>query len=394
MAGSSSKGKGRARSDIPKIPEEVPEDTSSLSEDSEAGQPNNADQRGPESTVHPEREANIPIHASRAQTQARTRTREQDDPVGNEFQNLSQEERSNFLMQSLLTVTRRLEQISEEQSNKRSRSGTLEAANEEPRSKRTAIKAAEFRELYVTKDYTSYCRYVTKVEAQSIAAGLTDAEKLNYAITGLDFTEHNLWEIHRKSQTDEVSWGMLRNHLLHRLGDPENRKRDAWRALFRLRKRPEQNDYEFLDEYNRRIEEIGPDFHDSAKYAAALFVWQFDNAMRDKLDEQEKLPTDLREITAIATRLRPHIRNAAGQRDNAGSKHGSQKNNNRFQGSSDKKGSDKKASDKSADKDKDKDKSDKPSLTPEEKGRFIKENRCFRCGEQGHKSTDCPKKSG
>jgi hypothetical protein len=350
-------------------------------------------QPNPEDELHPQREERIPIRA--AQPQGPQRGEPSNDPLEDELQDLSQEQRDRFLVRTLLTVTRRLEQINEEHNQKRGRSETLDAANESPAPKRTAIKPAEFRELYVTKDYTTYCRYVAKVESQSTAAGLFDDNKLNYAITGLDFTEQNLWDTHRKSKPDEqASWDTLKEHLLFRLGDPENRKRDAWRTLFELRKGPEQNEYEFLDEFNCRIEEIGPDFYDPTKYAASLFVWQLDDALRDKMDEQEKLPMDLREITAIAARLRPQIQALAKQRDTAGGKQGPQKSKpTRFQGSSGRNPSDNPDKLKSSDKLDGKEKSDYAAKTSEERNRLAKENRCFRCGEQGHISIKCPKKT-
>jgi Zinc knuckle len=373
MAGSS-RGKQKARDD------ETQGNTQPIPED------------GQQPFVHPQREERIPIRAS--QPQETQRGEPSNDPLDDELQHLSQEQRDRFLVRTLLTVTRRLEQISDEQNQKRSRSETLDAANESPAPKRTAIKAAELRELYVTKDYTTYCRYVAKVESQSTAAGLSGDDKLNYAITGLDFTEQNLWDAHRKSKPGEqASWDTLKEHLLSRLGDPENRKREAWRALFKLRKRPEQNEYEFLDEFNRRVEEIGQDFYDPTKYAAALFVWQLDYTLRDKMDEQEKLPTDLREITAIAARLRPQIQALAKQRDTASGKQGSQKSNpTRSQGPSGRNPSDKFDKLKSSDKSNSQEKSDYAAKTIEDRDRLAKEDRCFRCGEQGHKSKDCPKK--
>ena len=100
---------------------------------------------------------------------------------------------------------------------------------------------------------------------------------------------------------------------------------------------------------------------------------------------------DLREITAVATRLRPQIQALAKQRDIASGNKIPKRA--RFQGSSGRKPSDKPDKLKSSDKSDNKEKSDYVAKTFEERNRLAKENRCFRCGEQGHKSMDCPKKT-
>ena len=52
------------------------------------------------------------------------------DPLEDKLQILSQEQRDRFLVQTLLTVTRRFEQITEEQNQKRGRPETLDSTNE------------------------------------------------------------------------------------------------------------------------------------------------------------------------------------------------------------------------------------------------------------------------
>jgi hypothetical protein len=67
----------------------------------------------PEDGLRPQREERIPIRAS--QPQEPQRGESSNDPLEDELQILSQEIRDRFLVRTLVTVTRRLEQITEEQ---------------------------------------------------------------------------------------------------------------------------------------------------------------------------------------------------------------------------------------------------------------------------------------
>ena len=88
---------------------------------------------------------------------------------------------------------------------------------------------------------------------------------------------------------------------------------------------------------------------------------------------------DLREITAVATRLRPQIQALAKQRDIASGNKIPKRA--RFQGSSGRNPSDKFDELKSS------------AKTTEERNWLAKEDRCFHCGKQGHESKNCPNSS-
>jgi hypothetical protein len=215
------------------------------------------------------------------------------------------------------------------------------------------------------------------VDSRADASGLSPRETLIYAKTGLDYTEKNLWEI-AEANTDLAVWDDLKKHLLECLGDPANRIRNAWRALFKLRKRPEQTDAEFLDIYNRHTREIGPDFNNPKEFAKHLFLWTLDHPMRSKLDEQPGLPTELRDIVAVATRLRPNLHTTDKPR---GEKPNPPKNQGR----------DRKDSAKPDQQGKDKGKPYwKAAKTEKEREILKKEGKCFNCSKEGHMARDCP----
>jgi len=60
--------------------------------------------------------------------------------------------------------------------------------------------------------------------------------------------------------------------LLLRMGDPANRVRNAWRTLFRLRKKEEEDHYQWLQHFQQHAREIGTEFQASDKFAKYLFL--------------------------------------------------------------------------------------------------------------------------
>ena len=190
-----------------------------------------------------------------------------------------------------------------------------------------------------------------------------------------------------------ISWKEFQTWLLSRLGDSENRVRDAWRNLFNLRKRADETDYEWMNRWQEKLREIGPDSDKAAEYSRNLFLSQFDRPMRDKLDELADLPKEIREITATATRLRPNVTAIRSRETNQN------KDSTREKDKKDKKPFPRRnnppknpTSSSKENPAKNPNAKDKEPLPGKDHDTLMKEGRCFNCGNYGHLARDCPNK--
>jgi hypothetical protein len=208
-----------------------------------------------------------------------------------------------IMMEMMVTMSQQIEDL------KRGRSATLDAANPNPAptKRKTIFKPAPHTKLYSTTTYEACSQYTAKVATEATMCQMTDEETVIYARAGITYTEQNLWDDYCKKPNVTGSWEDCKAFLLIRLGNPENRIRDAWRSFFSLRKRADETDYQWMDRWQEKAREIGPDFDNLEEYRRNQFLWQFDRPMRDKLDELADLPHTIRDIAATATRLRPNI---------------------------------------------------------------------------------------
>lgn len=174
-------------------------------------------------------------------------------------------------------------------------------------------------------DYQSYRQFVSRIESMAEACSLEDTETVAYAATGLEYSEKELWELHIKDNPAKKTWKEMTEFLLLRIGDPANRIRNAWRTLFRIRKKEDEDHYQWLHRFQQHIREIGDEFQESDKLAKHLFLWGYDKAMRNKLDEQADLPDSLRDIAAIATRLQATLQTDKSRDCNKPSRQGQSK---------------------------------------------------------------------
>ncbi|EAS30246.3 uncharacterized protein CIMG_13627 [Coccidioides immitis RS] len=272
------------------------------------------------------------------------------------------------------------------QKHLRSESLDIATSNPTPAKRSSVLSPLQHTKLYQTGTYKEYRRFTSNIESIRDASGLNNEETLAYALIGLDYIESELWGVYREQNPLKNNWNGLKEFLHMRLGDPTNRTRKSWRALFSLRKSPDETDYAYHRRFLERTLEIGEEFEDLAKLKKNLFIWSLDKPMRTKLDEQLEIPDDIDDIVALATRLRPSVsvayaKNAphAKPTNPVGSaRRGMKTNDSRLP----------------------MDKRSQPQRPVREMGKDLikdrealrKDGKCFECRQKGHLARDCPKK--
>jgi hypothetical protein len=105
-----------------------------------------------------------------------------------------------------------------------SRSETLDATNPNlTLLKRSLIfKPLPYTNSYMSTTYESYCKYIKKIKNQVKLCKLSDLDTVNYAKSGLKYTEQNLWEDHYQQLDIEITWNKFQVWLLLQLGNSEN----------------------------------------------------------------------------------------------------------------------------------------------------------------------------
>jgi len=293
-----------------------------------------------------------------------------------------------LMMEMMATMSQNMLEL------KRGRSETLDAANPNPTlPKRSSIfKPLPHTDSYTSTTYESYCKYIKKIKNQVELCKLSDLDTVNYAKSGLEYTEQNLWEDHCQQPDIEITWNEFQVWLLSRLGDSENRVRDAWRSFFHLRKRADESDFEWMNRFQEKLREIGPDNEKVEEFVRNIFLWQFDRPMRDKLDELAELPNELREITATATRLRPNVTATRSRETNQSKDSTREKDKDKDKKPFPRKNNPPKNPTPSTKENPAKDSKDKEPLLGKDPEALKKEGRCFNCGNYGHLAKDCPNK--
>ena len=148
---------------------------------------------------------------------------------------------------------------------------SLDIMNPDPAAfakRQSLFKPSPHPSLYRTVDYPTYRQFISRIESTASACKLDDAQIVAYASMGLDYIERELWNIHAGQ-----IWQEMAEFLLLRLGDSASRIRNAWRALFQLRKRADEDEYQWLQQFEQQIREIGEEeFQNSDRFAKHLFL--------------------------------------------------------------------------------------------------------------------------
>jgi hypothetical protein len=99
---------------------------------------------------------------------------------------------------------------------KRGQSETLDAVNPNPTLlKRSLIfKPLPHTDLYMSITYESYYKYIKKIKNQVELCKLSDLDTVNYAKSGLKYTEQNLWEDHYQQPDIKITWNKFQVWLL------------------------------------------------------------------------------------------------------------------------------------------------------------------------------------
>jgi len=303
-----------------------------------------------------------------------------------QFMSLEELRERDEILQRLVDNTQRLRSLN----RKHGRSESLDIANLNPSAakRQTIFKPTPHTSLYKTTDYSAFRQFISRIESSAEACQMNDSETVAYATTGLEYSEKELWKLHIKNSPAKKTWEEMISFLLLRMGDPANRIRNAWRTLFRLRKKEEEDHYQWLHRFQQHIREIGDEFENSDKLAKHLFLWGYDKAMRNKLDEQADLPDHLRDIAAIATRLQATLNAEKSREPNKPPRPNQPKqkpntaNNNAANTNTNSNGSAKHP----------RHKNNGPAKPNKEPETPISEITCYNCGKKGHYASSCSEK--
>lgn len=241
--------------------------------------------------------------------------------------------------------------------------------------------------LYKTTDYSSYCQFVLWIESTAEICRMKDTETVVYAVTELEYSEKELWEVHIKNDSMKKTWRKMTHFLLLHMRDFMNWICNAWWTLFHMRKKKNEDHYQWLHCFQQNTCEIEDEFKNSDKFVKHLFLWKYDRAMQNKLDEQADLLNTLCDIAAVTICLQATLQadklqdlnkllwfNAVNTNVNTSSSAKTENNNNRSVKQTLQRNSDSVNSNKSQ------------NMT---KQKIC----CYKCDKKDHKSSDCSDKT-
>ncbi|RHZ43158.1 uncharacterized protein CDV56_100670 [Aspergillus thermomutatus] len=91
------------------------------------------------------------------------------------------------------------------------------------------------------------------------------------------------------------------------LGDPRNRKQEAWSRMVYMKPRDGETDYAYWQRWREQRAEIGDDSRDLAKVWLHLFFESFPRALKNKVRELPEFPKTEEELVSLLARLRPNL---------------------------------------------------------------------------------------
>jgi hypothetical protein len=169
------------------------------------------------------------------------------------------------------------------------------------------LKPPADNKLYFTKDYPHYRDFVSKQSATARANGWTEEEKVLSTVLYLNGSLRELWEDYAERESCETNWSKLCEFLEEKLGDPKNRRIDAWSRAVSAKPKQDEDDNAYLYRFRELRREIGDEAWDLEKVWLHLYHASFPKAIQAKVREQENFPNDLYEYNSLLARIRPTI---------------------------------------------------------------------------------------
>jgi hypothetical protein len=192
-------------------------------------------------------------------------------------------------------------------SNKRRREETPETGDQPAKKRDLRLRPPPDSELYLTKDYERYCAFVSTQESTAEANGYTEEQKLAVAVMYLAPTIRKLWNSGLEKGTCSKDWESLQEFLLRLLGDPANRKWDAWSKFIRARPREDEDDFAYWHRWMQLKTEIGEDVNKNDQLLLHLFFESFALHVKREVRKQPTFPNTEEELLSLLARLRPSI---------------------------------------------------------------------------------------
>jgi hypothetical protein len=194
--------------------------------------------------------------------------------------------------------------------NKRTRSESLDASTANANAaKKVAIrmKPPTEAELYCTKDYAHFRAFISNQEATAAANGIDDEQQLAVAVAFLTPTLRELWKTALRGGQHLNDWDGLQAFLLGQLGDPANRKIEAWSRFLHARPKEGEDDFTYWHRWMEMKSEIGEDANDLDKVLLHLFFESFAPAIKREVRKQTKFPDTQQELISLLARLKPAL---------------------------------------------------------------------------------------
>jgi Zinc knuckle len=194
--------------------------------------------------------------------------------------------------------------------NKRSRADIDESSEPESqlaKRQQVRIRPPTESELYVTKDYSHYRAFISTQNSTADANGYGEDQKLAVAIMYLSSTLRELWNVGVESETYTRSWPALQEFLLSQLGDPENRRIEAWGRFLHASPHEGEDDFAYWHRWMQMITEIGPEGGSLEKERLHLFFESFPEYIKREVRKQAVFPKTPQELISMLARLRPSI---------------------------------------------------------------------------------------
>lgn len=193
-------------------------------------------------------------------------------------------------------------------SNKRPREETSSETGDQPAKRRDLrLRPPPESELYHTKDYGRYCAFISTQESTAEANGYTEEQRLAVAVMYLAPTIRKLWTSALEKETHTKTWKSLQEFLLKLLGDPANRKWDAWSRFLRARPREDEEDFAYWHRWMQLKTEIGDDVNKNDQLLLHLFFESFPPYVKREVRKQPTFPETEEELLSLLARLKPSI---------------------------------------------------------------------------------------
>lgn len=219
------------------------------------------------------------------------------------------------------------------------------------------------------------------MEAFGTTNQYTDDDVFRLAVTYLDSTLQGLWAA--ESGVTPHTWGALRKFLLQQLGDPADRLHVAWNKALHMRPGTEDNDYAYLQRWREQWSELGSEGHDKEKIILRMFFESYPHIIKQKVREQTTFPSNLADIVALITKLRPSLNlQSRGTKDNDSNSAATSNQPNNSSRVKKNKGSSR-----------GQDKLGNHTVQKPDSAKKDNNNRCYSCGDPGHIKPNCPKEA-